>query len=164
MIKSVIVAVSENRVIGSGNQLPWKLSDDLMHFKSLTMGNFIIMGRNTYDSIGHPLKGRTNIVLTRNKSLEIAGVITMHSLSQAVEYAEDKKQEEVFIIGGSDIYRQAVLVADKIYYTRVAAHIEGNVYFPELNWSEWVVRSSVDYLQNDKNQFPFQILELGRVR
>ncbi|HLF33726.1 MAG TPA: dihydrofolate reductase [Cyclobacteriaceae bacterium] len=163
MIKSVIVAVSENGVIGSGNQLPWKLSDDLMHFKSLTMGKFIIMGRNTFLSIGRPLKGRTNIVLTRNNSLEIAGVLTMHSLGQALEYAEGKNQEEVFIIGGADIYRQAVMIVDKIYYTRVAAHIRGNVYFPDLNWSEWKVKSSADYLQNDKNQFPFQILELERL-
>src|SRR3990172_6719097 len=117
MIISIIAAVSENSIIGVGNRLPWKLSDDLKHFKAKTLGKFVIMGRATFNSIGKPLKDRTNIVLTRNKILNIVGAITMHSLSGAIEYSKSQKQDDLFIVGGADLYRQSVPLSDKIYLT-----------------------------------------------
>lgn len=162
MIISILAAVSENGMIGVDNRLPWKLSDDLKYFKAKTFGKYIIMGRKTFDSIGKPLKGRTNIILTRNKSIQIEGAIIMHTLIAAVEYAKNQNQDEIFIVGGADIYKQSVPLSHKIYLTRVAARLEGDAFFPELNWNEWKIKSKTDFSKNDKNDYGFQILELER--
>ncbi len=164
MIISIIAAVSENGVIGNGNRLLWKLSDDLRHFKKLTLGRFVIMGRNTFNSIGKPLKGRTNIVLTRNDSLKIEGVTIIHSLPGALEFARNQNQNEVFIIGGADLYRQAYPLTGKIYYTKVAADLKGDACFPEIDWNAWAVISGTSYEKDDKNEFSFQIFEMERLK
>src|SRR5437016_4645825 len=122
MIISLIVAVSENNVIGRNNQLPWHLPIDMKFFKEKTMGHCVIMGRKNYDSIPlkyRPLSGRTNIVVTRNRNLKLPEVIVKHSLEEAIDYAREKKETECFIIGGGEIFKDALVRADKIYLTRI---------------------------------------------
>lgn len=161
MIRSIIVAVSENGVIGNNNRMPWKLRDDMKNFRELTMGHYVIMGRRTFQSIQKPLPGRSNILISRTVD-SLPGIIVKRSLDEAYRYSEDRKQDEIFIIGGGEIYRQALPSADKIYYTKVAGIIEGNVLFPDLQWDQWVTIASKSYDKNDRNDYAFQIIELKR--
>jgi len=135
MILSLIVAMSENRVIGADNDLPWHLPADLKYFKASTLGKPIIMGRKTYDSIGRPLPGRTNIVVTRNAEWQADGVKTVLSLAAAVTLAGDVP--ETMITGGAQIYAQALDMADRLYVTEVALTIDGDAFFPEIDKSCW---------------------------
>ena len=139
MIKSIIVAVAENDAIGYDNHLLWHISEDLKRFKNLTIGHHIIMGRKTYDSIGKPLPGRVNVIISRQENLKIEGCIVVKSLEESFEFA--KNDSEVFIIGGGEIYKQALPIVDKIYLTRVHAGFAGDTFFPELNLSEWSTES-----------------------
>ena len=125
-------------VIGHDNAIPWYIPEDLKHFKRLTMGHPVIMGRKTYDSIGRPLPGRFNIVITRNSELKIDGCTTVGSLTEAVEIAKTKDNDEIFIIGGAQIYEEAMSIADQIYYTEIELGkvIEGDALFPAIT-SEW---------------------------
>lgn len=138
---SIIVAVAENNVIGRGNTLPWHVPEDLKSFKKITMGKPIVMGRKTYESIGRPLPGRTNIVITRNPEWQAEGVSTVASLAEALALAEQRcvidGMDELFVIGGEQIYRLAMASAQRIYMTRVHTNVEGDAYFPELSASEW---------------------------
>ena len=163
---SLIVAMAENRTIGLNNELPWHLSEDLKYFKSVTMGKPIVMGRKTFDSIGRPLPGRLNIVITRNTEWQHSGVETAASLQQAVAIAEEANPQdqealiqEVMVIGGEEIYRTAIELADRLYITRVQAEVEGDAFFPEYNEPEWqeVSRQQPDS-QGDIPYF-FQVLE-----
>ena len=162
MIKSLVVAVSENGIIGNNNRLLWKLRDDMKHFREITMGHFIIMGRKTFESMGKPLSGRTNIVVSRNPGFNTPGIILSNSLQDAFHYAESEEQDEIYIIGGAEIYRQALPSADKIYYTRVLADFTGDVRFPELNWNSWIVKLIAEYKKDERNEYPFQIFELAK--
>ncbi len=132
---SIIVAMSENRVIGRSGDLPWHLPADLKRFKALTTGHSIIMGRKTFDSIGRPLPNRTSIVITRNADYRPEGIIVVDCLDEALKRSEAGKQ--VFIIGGGEIYRLALPRADRLYITMVHAMVEGDTFFPELLESEW---------------------------
>ena len=138
---SLIVAMSRNGVIGLDNRLPWHLSEDLKYFKSVTMGKPIIMGRKTFDSIGRPLPGRCNIVITRNPNWIQPGVKIAQTLDQAMllgrQAGEESGGEEVMVIGGEQIYRITLAVADRIYLTEVDAEIKGDAFFPEFNRSAW---------------------------
>jgi|TARA_B110000438_G_scaffold281111_1_gene306970 dihydrofolate reductase len=138
---SLIVAMSRNGVIGLDNRLPWHLSEDLKYFKSVTMGKPIIMGRKTFDSIGRPLPGRCNIVITRNPSWIQPGVKIAQSIDQAMllgrQACEESGGEEVMVIGGEQIYRMTLAVADRIYLTEVDADIKGDAFFPEFDKSAW---------------------------
>ncbi|OGP09580.1 MAG: hypothetical protein A2048_00115 [Deltaproteobacteria bacterium GWA2_45_12] len=125
---SIIVAMSQNGVIGKNNQLPWHLSEDLKRFKTLTMGQAIIMGRKTFESIGKPLPGRTNIVITRNKKYTAQGVILVSSLKEALEKVPTNT--EAFVIGGAEIYKEALPHAQTIYLTRIEKEVEGDTFFP----------------------------------
>jgi len=163
---SLIVAMAENRTIGLNNELPWHLSEDLKYFKSVTMGKPIVMGRKTFDSIGRPLPGRLNIVITRNTEWQHPGVETAASLQQAVAIAAEANPQdqealiqEVMVIGGEEIYRTAIELADRLYITRVQAEVEGDAFFPEYNEPEWqeVSRQQPDS-QGDIPYF-FQVLE-----
>ena len=127
---SAIVAMSENRVIGKGNRLPWRLPEDLKRFKELTVGNVVIMGRKTFESIGKPLPQRENVVITRQKEVSYSGVHMAHSLEEALKWAEGRSKE-IFIIGGEEIYRLALPYLDRLYLTLVQAQIEGDAFFPE---------------------------------
>jgi dihydrofolate reductase len=132
---SIIVAVAENGVIGSGNQLPWRLPDDLKRFKALSLGKPVVMGRKTYDSIGRPLPGRLNIVVSRRGDLEIPGCTVVTSLTDAIAAAG--AVAEIVIVGGADIYRQVLPQVQTIHLTRVHATVPGDVHFPELAANEW---------------------------
>jgi len=144
-ITSLIVAVADNGVIGCNNQLPWRISADLKYFKQVTLGKPIIMGRLTYESIGKPLPGRTNIVMTRDTVWQADGVERASDLNQALaiakKIADDSGLEEVMIIGGATIYREALPQADRLYLTRVHTEVDGDAFFPELDLSEWLETS-----------------------
>ena len=132
---SILVAMASNRTIGINNTLPWRIPEDLKHFKALTMGHHMIMGRKTFDSIGKPLPGRTTVVVTRNRGLKIEGCIIAHSLHEAL--AACTGDEEVFIIGGAEIYMQAMPLTDTLYITEIQQDVEGDAHFPELNKNAW---------------------------
>lgn len=136
---NIIAAVSDNGVIGNNGVIPWHLPEDLAHFRELTTGHTVIMGRKTWDSIGHALPDRTNIVVTtQDKTFE--GAQTAHSLDEAIEMADT---DEVFIIGGGEIYKQAMDKADRLYITRVHITVEGDSRFPEIDKGRWVLRHVV---------------------
>lgn len=132
---SLIVAMASNRTIGLDNTLPWRIPEDLRHFKALTMGHHMIMGRKTYESIGRPLPGRTTVVVTRDRNLEIEGCITAYSLHDAI--AACAEEDEIFVVGGAEIYAQALNLADTLYLTEVQQEIVGDAWFPEFDRSEW---------------------------
>ncbi len=131
---SLIAAVARNRVIGRGNALPWHLPEDLKRFRQLTLGHPVVMGRRTYESIGRPLPGRDNIVVTRNAGLAIAGVRTAASLPAALDIAGERT---AFVIGGAEIYQLAFPLADRLYLTEVDADVEGDAFFPEFDRDRW---------------------------
>lgn len=135
MIISIIVAVAENGAIGCHNKLLWHISEDLKRFKRLTTGNPIVMGRKTFESIGRALPNRQNVVISRNSDLKIEGVDVVGSLEAAYDLLKDN--EDIFVIGGGEIYRQAMSTADKLYLTKVYQSPEGDTFFPDLNHDEW---------------------------
>jgi dihydrofolate reductase len=160
MIISIIAAIAENNVIGKDNKLIWHLPADLKHFKELTSGHHIIMGRKTWESIGKkPLPDRTNIVITRDKNYKTEGCILVHSLDEALAAA--KGQEEVFVIGGAEIYKQAMDKADKLYITRVHHKFEGDTFFPEIG-KEWFEAINNDFEKDSKNKYDFSLCEYER--
>lgn len=138
---SIIVALSENRVIGRDNRLPWHIPDDLKRFKRLTTGHAIIMGRKTYESIGRPLPQRTNIIITRDKTFSVEGCVVVHSLDEAVRFAQklEGPEGEIFIIGGGQIFEQALPLVDRLYLTVVRGTHEGDVFFPDYSAFKTVV-------------------------
>ena len=151
----MIVAKSKNNAIGKDNKLLWRLSADLKNFKRLTSGHSIIMGRKTYDSIGKPLPNRTNIIITRNKNFEAEGCLITHSLENALEIAKKKGEEEVFIIGGAQIYAQSLEKTQKIYLTQVDVEIEGDSFFPILDEKKWTCMQKEAHLADTKNEYNY---------
>ncbi|MEW6056695.1 MAG: dihydrofolate reductase [Bdellovibrionota bacterium] len=154
---SLIVAMDRNRVIGVENKLPWHLPADLKRFKTLTMGHHIIMGRKTYESIGKPLPGRMNVVVTRQAGLKIEGCKVVHSLEAAVKLAQG--DNEAFIIGGAELFSQALEFVEKIYLTRVETKVHrGDTYFPEIEPLEWDLIEESSYSADEKNPFAYTYL------
>jgi len=152
---SIIVAVSENNVIGIDNQLPWHLPADLKYFKNLTSGHPIIMGRKTFESIGRPLPNRENIVITRDAAFHHEGIVIKHSIEEAIQYCRTK-DDEIFIIGGDTIYQQTISWVNRIYYTRVHVSLEhGTAFFPVLNMEEWKLVQSEYHIKDEKNQYDY---------
>lgn len=150
MSVSLIVALSDNGVIGRDNQMPWHLSGDLQRFKRLTMGHHMIMGRKTFESIGRLLPGRTTILLTRNESFSVDGALTANSLEAAIQLAGD--DPEIFIVGGGEIYRQAIHLVSRMYVTRVHCTIDdGDVTFPDIDWNAYTEEESVTCPADKKN-------------
>lgn len=135
MIISLIAAMDRNRLIGNNNQLPWHLPADFAHFKSVTMGKPVVMGRKTWESIGRPLPGRTNIVLTRNPETRFEGAVCVTSFEAAMAVVPDV--EEIMVIGGSTIYEMLLPIADRMYITFVEGEFEGDAWFPEFDENEW---------------------------
>lgn len=135
MTVTLVAAVARNGVIGKDGGLPWHLPDDLRHFKAVTMGGVLVMGRKTYESIGRPLPGRTTVVVTRRPDWAAAGVLTAGSVSEALELGESLG--EVFVVGGADIYRQTLDRADVLELTHVDGEPEGDTTFPQVDWSRW---------------------------
>jgi dihydrofolate reductase len=144
---SIIVAAAENGIIGRNGGLPWHLSDDLRRFKRLTMGHTIIMGRRTWESIGRALPGRRTIVASRNPELQIdvADVDVAASLEKALEFANASGEDEAFIVGGAELYRESLNRADRIYLTRVCATVNGDTSFPSVAWTEWQLVESEEH-------------------
>lgn len=158
---ALIAALANNRVIGRENRLPWRLSADLRHFKSLTMGKPVIMGRNTYESIGKPLPGRSNIVLTRDAQYRAPGCRVVHSLEQALEAAAG--HAEVMVIGGAELYRQTIDAAQRLYLTRVKADVQGDAVFPEIDPRQWRELQRESHRGDDNNEYDYDFLILERV-
>ena len=150
---SLIVAMSENGVIGRDGDLPWRLSADLQRFKRLTMGHHIVMGRKTFESIGRALPGRKMVVVTRQENYSASNVYIANSLAAAVQVARDAGDEELFIIGGGEIYRQALQLADRIYLTRVRAVVDGDTFFPTLDYDSWRLVEREAHAANEKNEY-----------
>lgn len=157
---SVIAAMAQNRVIGIKNTLPWRLPADLAHFKSLTMGHHILMGRKTFESLGKPLPGRASIVITRDPDFLAPGCVVVHSLDAAMRACEG--DEEAFFIGGADLYRQALAYVDRIYLTEVKSCAEGDAWFPEFNTDLWREASRESHLADEKNRFDYDFVVFER--
>jgi dihydrofolate reductase len=165
-MRSLIVAMSENRVIGRNNKLPWYLPNDLKYFKRVTMGKPIIMGRKTFDSIGKPLLGRENIVVTRNADWLFDGVTSVESLEQAFKIAEAnalfQDENEVVVIGGSQLYENALEFMDRLYLTEVHAQIEGDAFFPEVNLADWDEVERQNFKAEEPNPYDYSFVIYDR--
>ena len=159
---SLIVAASMNNAIGIRGDLPWRLSDDLKRFKAVTMGKPIIMGRKTWDSIGRPLPGRQNIVITRQPEFSAEGCDVVASVAEAVALAGDV--DEVMVIGGSQIYELALPWAERIYLTRVHAQVDGDAFFPEVDESQWRLISEERQVADERNDFDYSFRIYDRTR
>ncbi len=157
---SIIVALSENNVIGRENNLPWKLSADLKRLKSITMGHHLIMGRRTWESLGRPLPGRTNVVITSDKNYKAEGGVVVHSLNEALQTSSN--DNEAFIFGGGKIFKEALPKVNKIYMTIVHAKIDGDTFFPELDKKEWQEIEREDFEADEKNQYDYSFITLKR--
>lgn len=160
MIRSIVVAVARNGVIGRDNRLPWKLPKDLAYFKRVTMGHPVVMGRRTWESIGKVLPGRHNIVVTRNPSLDAPGATVVPSLADAWKAAGNAN--EVSIIGGTSIFRETLPIADRIHLTEVEAEVEGDTFFPEFDRGEWVEQEVERHPADECHEYPFRIVLLTR--
>jgi dihydrofolate reductase len=156
---SLIVAVAENGVIGKDNGLPWHLSHDLRRFKRLTMGHHLIMGRRTWESVGKPLPGRINVVVTRDTDFRAEGAVVVHSVPDALALDDD---EEMFIGGGAEIFRAALPQVERAYLTLVHATPEGDTFFPEVDWSQWRLVEREDHPADEKNDFPYSFITYER--
>ncbi len=166
MRKALMVAMARNRVIGRNNKLPWYLPEDLRYFKQVTLGKPIIMGRKTHESIGRPLPGRLNLVITRDAQWHSDGVSVVHSLEQALEQAQHQALidgcEEVVIIGGSQIYTEALPVVDRLYITEVHAEVEGDTLFPVVDWHQWAESAREDHSASENNPYDYSLVVYDR--
>jgi dihydrofolate reductase len=164
MKKIIIVAKAKNNVIGKDNQLIWKLSDDLKKFKALTSGHHIIMGRKTFESMGKPLPNRTSIVITRNTNYEVPeGHFVVHSLQEAFDLSDQMQQESVFVIGGAEIYEQALSHCDELMITEVNTAPNGDAFFPEFSVKEWKKINEEHFEKNEKNEFDFDFVTYQKI-
>ncbi|MEN8803292.1 MAG: type 3 dihydrofolate reductase [Thiogranum sp.] len=159
---ALIVAMAENRVIGRNNQLPWRIPADLRHFKTLTMGKPIIMGRKTHESIGRPLPGRHNIVISADSLFQAEGCQVVHSIEQALDAAGNC--EEAMIIGGANLYRQTFKNAERLYLTLVKAEPEGDTWFPEIEWQQWREIERDPHKADESNEYDYDFVILDRAR
>lgn len=162
MIVSLIVAMDENRGIGLRNRLPWRLASDLKRFRELTMGHHLIAGRKTYESIGRLLPGRQMIIVTRDRNYQVSGCLMVHSPDEAFSLAAERGEREAFVIGGAEIYAQALPQADRLYLTQVHAQVQADVFFPEFAEDEWQEVSRNFHAADEKNQYDFTFRELRR--
>jgi dihydrofolate reductase len=157
---SIIVAISENNAIGKNNQLLWHLPADLKHFKEITSGHPILMGRKTYDSIGRPLPNRRNIVITRQQDLQIAGVEIVNSVDEAIALCAN--EAEVFIIGGAEIYKSAIANTNRIYLTTVHQHFDADAFFPLIDYKDWEETTQEYHTADEKNNVAYTFSTLER--
>ena len=157
---SLIVAMAKNRVIGVNNRIPWHLPNELKLFKSLTMGHHIVMGRRTYESINRLLPGRTTVIVTRQRDYAVPGAVVAHSVSEALEAA--RGDDEIFVIGGADLFRETLPVADRIYLTVVDAEPEGDTFIPEIDMSKWREVSAESFPTDEKHAHAYRFAILDR--
>ena len=172
MIISIIAAIGKNNELGKDNQLLWQLPADMKHFRDITSGHIVIMGRKTYESIGRPLPNRRNIVITRETDYQKDGIEVVNSLPEALKIAsleqgkkfeENDDEIEVFIIGGGQIYNEAIANADKLYITHVDATLPADTYFPEISCEEWEKTSSESHEADEKNPYPYTFSEYRKI-
>ena len=162
MIISQIVAASYNNVIGKNNGLPWKMPTDSAYFKHTTWGHHIVTGRRNYEAEGKALPGRVNIVLTRNAEYKIPDGIVVHRFDDAISIAAQVDEEELFVVGGAEIYKLTMPYTDRIYLTRIHAVIDGDTFYPEPDWSEWVEISKESHLKDEQNPYDFDFIVYER--
>ena len=148
-----MAAVAENGVIGTQDALPWHLPTDMKHFKELTSGHTIIMGRRTFETLRRPLQNRRNVVVTRNRAYQAEGVHIVHDLDEALSLASE--DDEVFVVGGGEIYEQAMLRAERMYLTIVHAELEGDTLFPKFPEVDWILREDVYNEADERHSYPF---------
>ena len=161
MILSIITAMDENRLIGKDNGLPWKIPADLQFFKKVTMNKPIIMGRKTFESIGRPLPGRRNIIITRDNTFLAEGCEVVYSLETAIESVKDV--EEAMVIGGANIYQQFLPRADRLYLTKVAGRFDGDAWFPEINFENWELIEKEEHKADEKNECDYSFQVYARI-
>ena len=155
---SLLWAMDENRAIGRNNQLPWHLPEDLKYFKRVTMGKPIAMGRKTNDTIGRPLPGRENIVITRKQGVTIEGCTVIHDVKDILK----RDDEELFVIGGAEIFKEILPFADRLYVTEIREEFEADTFFPEYNLSEWELIESTLGIKDEKNPYNYEFLVYQR--
>jgi dihydrofolate reductase len=158
---SMIVAMADNRAIGKDNELLWHLPKDFQYFKSVTMGKPIIMGRKTFESIGKPLPGRKNIVITRNNDFAAEGVVVVHSIDAALQ--ESKEFDDVMIIGGASFYQQMLPKVSTLYVTVVHGQFEADAFFPELKSKDWEIIENIKHEADEKHAYPFSFITYRRI-
>lgn len=161
MIISLIAAVAENMVIGKNNDLPWNLPDDMKYFMQTTKGHYVIMGRKNFESIPEkfrPLPNRTNIVVTRQKNFDAPGCIVVHTLEDGIRIAAENQQEETFIIGGAEIYREAMQYSQRMYLTEIKAEIDGDTFFPTFDKKEWRELSRLHHGTDERHRYSFDFV------
>lgn len=159
-ILSLIWAMDNNRLIGRDNALPWKLPADMAWFKKSTMGKPILMGRKTYESIGRPLPGRTNLILTRQQGLTLEGCSVIHSVDEVLTMVPDA--DEIMVMGGAEIYALLLPQADRLYITEIDGSFEGDAWFPDFDRSHWQEISRENHLPDDKNRYPYAFITMER--
>jgi dihydrofolate reductase len=161
MLLSLIFALDENNGIGKSNTLPWHLPADLKKFKQLTMGHNMLMGRKTWESIGKALPGRTSVVISQNVGIDIPGVVVKKSLNEAIAFAKNAGENEAFVIGGAQLFQDAIPLADRFYLTRIHHTIDADTFLPPINMDEWIVIEEEFFPADEKNayDFTFYILE-----
>lgn len=161
MVLSQVVAAADNNAIGKNNQLLWSLPNDTKFFKNTTWGMPVIMGRKTFESLGKPLAGRTNIVITRQKDWQPQGAFVVHDLKGAMTVAASTDAKEAFIIGGGEIYKQTLPLTQRVYLTRVHTTIDADAYFPAMNFADWNLLSQLDFTADEKHAYAysFQVWE-----
>lgn len=162
MTKSIIVAKAANHTIGKKGLLPWQLPKDMQHFRRLTMGHHVVMGRKTFESVGKPLPQRTTLVVTRNRHYQAAGCIIVHDLATALNTAKRAGETEVFIAGGEAIYREALSWADKIYLTEVKATLEGDTFLTAFDLAQWKEVKRTPHTADMQHLYPYDFVELVR--
>jgi dihydrofolate reductase len=154
---SLIWAMDENRAIGKDNKLPWHLPEDLKFFKRMTMGHPIVMGRKTHESIGRPLPGRENIIITRDHHYKSDGCTVFNTINELLDYA-DQSQEEIFVIGGAEVFKEVIPHADRIYLTLIHHQFEGDTFFPVFLMDDWKLESREMGIKDDKNPYDYEFL------
>jgi dihydrofolate reductase len=154
---SFIWAMDENRVIGKNNQLPWHLPEDLKFFKKVTIGHPVAMGRKTHESIGRLLPGRENIIITRNKEFICDGCTVIYSIDEFIAYCQGK-EEEVFVIGGAEIFKELIPVVDRLYVTMIYDHFDGDTYFPEFSLEDFKLVLQEKGIRDEKNPYDYEFL------
>jgi dihydrofolate reductase len=157
----MIVAMADNRAIGKGNELLWHLPDDFKHFKAITMAKPILMGRKTYQSIGRPLPGRKNIVVTRDAAFTADGVLVVNSIDAALDAAKD--DAEVMVIGGASFYQQMLPLADRLYVTRVHHRFDADTFFPEIDADQWRLVEQTEHAADERHAFSFSFIEYQKI-
>ena len=155
MIFSIIAAVSDNNVIGKNNDLVWHMPADMKYFKQTTTGHWVIMGRKTFESFGKPLPNRTHIIITRDQNYIYPGVFVVHSIDEAFKKVQESSDEEAFVLGGAEIYKQCINEVDRLYITEIKETFDGDTFFPKIDKNIWKEVSRQDFAPDEKNKYPY---------